>query len=316
MIRLIELFAGIGAQAKTLENLEIDFQSVAISEIDKFAIKSYELLHGPANNLGDVSLIDSQSVPDCDLLTYSFPCQSISIIGQQAGLDEGSHTKSSLLWECKKIIEAKRPKYLLMENVKNLIGKKHIDNFNKWLDYLSGLGYKNYWKVLNAVDYGAAQSRERLFCVSILGDEVFDFPKLRPRIAKLKDILSPENEIPSEMYVNKPFTLNTSAAESKNGLIQMGTLNDVKFRHSAVFYSPDGVCPTLTTMGGGGTHPKIYINGKVRRLTPKECWLVMGFSCEDFAKVEGKISNSQLYKQAGNSIVVSCLEAIFRQLFC
>lgn len=318
MIRLIELFAGIGSQAQALENIGIEFETVAISEIDKYALQSYEYLHGKVNNLGDISKIDPNQVPDCDLITYSFPCQDLSIAGAQAGADEGSGTRSSLLWECKKIIEAKKPKYLLMENVKNLVGPTHKANFEKWLQYLESLGYSNYWKVLNAVDYGAPQSRERVFVVSILGNEEFTFPSPQPRIKKLRDILEPDEKIPANMYMNdRPFIFRENQNESENGLIHVGNLEMAANEAIKRVYSPDGVCPTLTTMTGGHRQPKIYL-GKdkgVRKLTPKECWAVMGFDSTAFDKVEGKLSNTQLYKQAGNTICVPCLEAIFKSLF-
>ena len=318
MIRLIELFAGIGSQAQALENIGIDFETVAISEIDKYALQSYEYLHGKPNNLGDISKINPEDVPDCDLITYSFPCQDLSVAGLQAGADEGSGTRSSLLWECKKIIEAKKPKYLLMENVKNLVGTTHKANFEKWLKYLENLGYHNYWKVLNAVDYGAPQSRERVFCISILDDKPFEFPETQPRTIKLKDILDPDELVPANMYMNdRPFVFRENQTESDNGLIHVGNLEMAGNEAIKRVYSPDGVCPTLTTMTGGHRQPKIYL-GKdkgVRKLTPRECWALMGFDHDAFSKVEGKLSNTQLYKQAGNTICVPCLEAIFSKLF-
>ena len=202
MIRMIELFAGIGSQTQALKNAGIEHESVAISEIDKYALQAYEYLHGTVNNLGDIAKIDPNSAPDCDLITYSFPCQDLSVAGAQLGAEEGSGTRSSLLWECKKLIEAKRPRFLLMENVKNLVGATHKSNFDKWLAYLESLGYSNYWQVLNAVDYGAAQSRERVFCISILNPKTdFVFPAPQERKIKLKDILDPKEKIPANMYI-------------------------------------------------------------------------------------------------------------------
>ena len=189
MIKLIELFAGIGSQTEALKQAGIEHETVAISEIDRYAIQSYELLHGKVLNLGDVSTIKPEDIPDCDLLTYSFPCQDLSVAGHQLGATEGSGTRSSLLWECKKIIEAKKPRFLLLENVKNLVGTTHIHNFELWLKQLESYGYTNYWQVLNAVDYGAPQSRERVFCVSILNPKKeFVFPQPQERILKIKDI--------------------------------------------------------------------------------------------------------------------------------
>ena len=148
-IRVFEAFAGVGSQRMALRNLGIDHKVVAIAEIDKFAIKSYEAIHGETNNLGDISQIETLDIPDHDLFTYSFPCQDISVAGKGLGLDEGSDTRSGLLWECQKVIYGKRPKYLLLENVKNLVGKKHKHNFDKWLVWLEKQGYTNYWQVLD-----------------------------------------------------------------------------------------------------------------------------------------------------------------------
>ena len=315
---MIELFAGIGSQTQALKNAGIEHESVAISEIDKYALQSYELLHGKPLNLGDISTIDPNSAPDCDLITYSFPCQDLSVAGAQLGAEEGSGTRSSLLWECKKLIEAKKPRFLLMENVKNLVGSTHKPNFEKWLKYLESLGYSNYWKVLNSVDFGVPQSRERVFCISILNPKKdFTFPTGNGRTVKLRDILDPKEVVPANMYMNdRPYEPRNSSVESDNGLIHLGNLNMAGNESIKRVYSPDGVCPTLTTMTGGHRQPKIYLGEDgVRKLTPKECWRVMGFSEDNYSKVEGKLSNTQLYKQAGNTICVPCLEAIFKELF-
>ena len=318
MIRMIELFAGIGSQTQALKNAGIEHESVAISEIDKYALQAYEYLHGAVNNLGDIAKIDPNSAPDCDLITYSFPCQDLSVAGAQLGAEEGSGTRSSLLWECKKLIEAKRPRFLLMENVKNLVGATHKSNFDKWLAYLESLGYSNYWQVLNAVDYGAAQSRERVFCISILNPKTdFVFPAPQERKIKLKDILDPKEKIPANMYMNdRPFVFRENTEESDNGLIHLGNLQMAGNDSIKRVYSPEGVCPTLTTMTGGHRQPKIWTKEDgVRKLTPRECWKLMGFDENLFAKVEGRLSNTQLYKLAGNTICIPCLEAIFKELF-
>jgi len=320
MVRVIDLFAGIGAPIQALKNIGIEYEIVAFSEIDRYASEAYQYLHGQCENLGDVSKINPDIIPDCDLLCFGFPCQDISIAGAQLGLSEGSNTRSSLLWECKKIIEAKKPKFLMMENVKNLVGNTHKANFEKWLAYLETLGYKNYWKVLNAVDYGAPQSRERVFCISILNTDSdesnFTFPSPQPRKLKLKDILDDPEDVPNNMWMNdKPYIPRDVVKESDNGLIWVGNLDFKANEAIKRVYDIEGVCPTLTTMGGGHRQPKIKLENGVRKLTPKECWRVMGFSENDFEKVKNKFSNTQLYKMAGNSIAVPCLEAIFKELF-
>ena len=139
-LKVFEAFAGVGSQRMALRNLGIEHEVVAIAEIDRFAIASYEAIHGKTLNLGDISQIPTEDIPDHDLFTYSFPCQDISVAGNQAGLDMGAGTRSGLLWECQKVIVTKRPKYLLLENVKNLVGKRHKANFDLWLEWLVAQG--------------------------------------------------------------------------------------------------------------------------------------------------------------------------------
>lgn len=199
-IRVFEAFAGYGSQSMALRNLGVNYEVVAISEIDKYAIQAYEAIHGKVNNLGDISKINVDDIPDHDLFTYSFPCQDISVAGKMEGIEKGQ-TRSGLLYECERIIEGKKPKYLLLENVKNLVGKKFKPQFDEWLKYLEELGYTNYWKVLNAKDYGIPQNRERVFVVSILGThEPFRFEEGKDLSLRLKDIL--EKNVDEKYYIN------------------------------------------------------------------------------------------------------------------
>ena len=189
MIRVFEAFSGIGTQRMALERLNLPHQVVGISEIDKYALKSYEAIHGDCPNVGDISKLDPQDLPDFDLFTYSFPCQDLSIAGKQKGLVKGQ-TRSGLLYECEKIIEGKRPRFLLMENVKHLVSQKFKPQFEEWLTYLESLGYTNYWQVLNAKDYGVPQHRERIFVVSILNHQTpFTFPPAQPLTKTLSDVM-------------------------------------------------------------------------------------------------------------------------------
>ena len=330
-LRVFEAFSGYGSQSIALRNIGVDYEVVAISEIDKYAIRAYEAIHGKTNNLGDISKIDIKDIPEHDLFTYSFPCQDISIAGRQMSLEEGSGTRSSLLWECKKIIEHCKPKYLLMENVKNLISKKHKPYFDKWLDYLESLGYTNYWKVLNAKDYGVPQNRERVFVVSILGEhKPYEFPKGFELTKYTRDIL--EENVDERYYTSRPFKLvegNRIKAEFTKvnfdqgkrihgidsyfqalGALDRGTNNILIEEYLADDTMQEGGEPKIFTLIEG---EKIY---KVRKLTPLECWRLMGVSDEDFYKVKNAgISNSRLVRLAGNSIVVDVLEGIFKKLF-
>ena len=356
MLRVFEAFAGYGSQSIALRNLGIEYEVVAISEIDKYAIKAYEAIHGPTNNLGDICKINPSNIPDHDLFTYSFPCQDLSVAGKQAGLGKG--TRSGLLYECEKVIEAKKPKYLLLENVKNLVGKKFKAQFDEWLDYLESLGYTNYWKVLNAKDYGVPQNRERVFVVSILGDhKPYKFADKTPLDKCIADIL--EDEVDEKYYINKPFHLVDKGHQAELDIKGMDCIKRV--------YSTDKVAPALTTMQGGLREPKIltlpcicasrgrnpdnpsdrtpgapteqrlefntkgisntittvqkdnYVvepSFRIRKLTPRECFRLMGMKDDDIDKIQAAgISNTQQYKMAGNSIVVNVLETIFKNLF-
>ena len=283
-LRLIELFAGIGSQTQALTNIGIAHKVVAISEIDKYAIQSYEAMHGKANNLGDIRKIEE--LPDADLWTYSFPCQDISVAGKGAGIKEG--TRSGLLFEVERLLcvaseKGTLPKYLLLENVKNLVSKKFKADFDKWLDFLSELGYTNYWKVLNAKDYGIPQNRERVFCVSIRGEhEPFVFPKPKELTIRLRDMI---DEAVDERFYLKESTIrsilrstfnsrrdsirpgdglaNTLLARDWRGpqCVQVGEVVGGKWDKmhdiSKRVYEPDGIAPTVHCQQGGNTELKI-----------------------------------------------------------
>lgn len=407
MLRVFEAFSGIGAQRMALYNLGVNHEVVAISEIDKFAIKSYEAIWGKTPNLGDISKLKAEDIPDHDLFTYSFPCTDLSVAGRRKGMEKGSGTSSSLLWECERVIHHKRPKYLLLENVKNLVGKKFKPYFDEWLTWLETQGYTNYWQILNAKDYGVPQNRERVFVVSVLGEDIgYTFPEKVSLQTKLKDVLEKDvedkyylsQELQDRFVENKNFrnaikTLGTTKGEENTRTGQrdvvysdegvMGTLTSTDYKQPKQIgvvgkisgwsndqlsrvYSEEGVSPALNTMQGGNRQPKIiedyviaasrgrnpenpsdrttgapteqrleinsigtsntitsvqkdnYVissNLKIRKLTPKECWRLMGFPDWAFKKAQEVNSNTQLYKQAGNSIVVPVLEKIFGNMF-
>lgn len=211
-IRLVTLFSGYDSQALAMERLkrdwggQFDYELLAWCEIEPSAIKAHNALFSQWSdlNLGDICNINPNDVPDCDCLTYSFPCQDISNAGKQKGFEQGSGSRSSLLWECEKIIKAKRPKYLLMENVKALVQKKFMPEFQRWIDTLKELGYDNYWKVLNAKDYGVAQNRERVFMVSILGEhQPYNFPAPFPLTKCVEDYMEPAEDIDESYFISQ-----------------------------------------------------------------------------------------------------------------
>ena len=470
-IRLIELFAGVGSQAMAVRDTGADFEHSSVVELDKYAVASYNAIHGTNFEPNDIRNVKGEDLGIIDtqnftyLLTYSFPCQDLSLDGKQKGMTKGSGTRSGLLWEVERLLNETEnlPQVLLMENVPQVHGTKNIDDFNLWIDFLKSKGYSNFWQDLNAKDYGVAQNRKRCFMVSILGNEFYEFPQPVKLNKCIKDYL--EDEVDEKYYIKseKAYKLildlqergilesapstaclmnlnkvekvdndvsNTLMAkdykglgnQAMNGVIecQKSKSNEIivigKMDHTLDntlesanrIYSKDGICPTIPTCAGGNIQPKIIDelktivgmrgrnpenpsdrtagikteqrlepNGdglcntltsvqkdnllleekpecinlyddqgketsfqdrvyktdkispaittsfrpgyeiekyRIRKLTPKECWRLMGFSDEDFEKAAKVNSNTQLYKQAGNSIVKDVLMAIFRQM--
>ena len=387
MIKYLSLFSGVGSPEMALRNLGIEFELVGFSEVDKYAIKSYCAIHGvdESLNLGDITKIDVDALPDdIDLITHGSPCQDFSFAGKRQGGDEGSGTRSSLMWNTVEIIRKKKPKCVIWENVKGVLSKKHIHNFEKYLQTMSDEGYKNYYKVLNAKDYGIPQNRERIFIISILGDhDEYKFPSSKPLDICLEDVL--EDEVDDKYYLPKiiqnRFTEFPAERMNNEHLEVVGTtaLNPYRADGSIIYdkctsawvYNPSkcistlsardykqpkqilvpqsnkngfielnlpGMCdlsyPSSTSrrgrvQGGGKICPCLTAaNGRlcfikadngpginIRKLTPREYWRLMGFSDSDYNKAAEVCSNTQLYKQAGNSIVVNVMEAIFKNIY-
>ena len=267
-------------------------------------LKDMYLANKLINNYGDIQGIDPATLPDFDLFTYSFPCQDISVAGYQCGLNENSGTRSSLLWECCKIIETKKPKYLMMENVKNLVGKNHKENFLKFLDYLESLGYKNSWSILNAKDYGVPQNRERVFCISELDSkQIYEFPEPIELETKLYDIL--DEDVDERYYLKNGQVLDEPINQECSYCLDSNYWKGVTLKSFIEKHRRQLVTDKINESGQ-------YVP---RRLTPRETWRLMGVNEEDIEKASKLISQTSLYKQSGNSIVVPVLEAIFRQWF-
>ena len=297
-----------------------------IPKNDNKLIKLYNA-HKVIKNYGDIRLINENELPIFDLFTYSFPCKNISTSGKQDGLKEGSNTQSSLIWECRRIIKSKRPKYLMMENVKNLVGEKHKPFFDLWCKELEDMGYNNYWKVLNGKYFSVPQNRERVIMISILKeyDKGYEMPTTdKLPIKCIKDILT--NDVDEELYLNKKFILNNNCSNNKEIIIS-AKLEDNRSDRSRIV-NTNGIMYTLDSMNGGAREPKILVNKNdninvysvsgymVRKLSPLECWRLMGYSDEDFIKARdiGELSNSKLYERAGRGIVVPMLEKVFEEL--
>ena len=363
MIKVIVLFAGVGCQIEALKRANIEHEVVAISENDKYASRAYELLHGKVNNLGDIKKIEK--LTKADLWTYSFLCTDISLAGIMKGFDKGSGTHSSLLWEVQRLLEVAKkndelPEFLLMENVKNIVSEKFMPLFQVWLDYLNSLGYKNFYKILNAKDYGIPQNRERCFMVSIRDKNArFEFPIPIPLTKKLADLL--ENDVDEKYFLSKKLITCFTDMSDRHGLIRglrfrPKYMNETDYAFAITThagYRPTDnyiIVPQATKEGyelakvGDGVYTNrrttkrgvvqksmiptiktsvtdigVVTNDKdelisIRRLTPRECWRLMGWHDDEIYKVVNEFSNTQLYKMAGNGIVVDILESMLENL--
>ena len=407
-MKILELFGGIGACSKALEKLGVDYEIADYVEIDKYAVASFNAIHNTNFEPQDITTWDKDI--KVDLIMHGSPCQDFSLAGKQAGGDEGSGTRSSLMYETIRIVQKLLPKYVIWENVKNLLSKKHRHNFDEYLKVMEQLGYVNYYQVLNAKDYGIPQNRERVFTVSIRAEYIFKegidfkFPEKQKLELKLKDML--ENNVDDKYYLsdnmikyisannekwtgnNKEALVNKTIASTINtnegsrrcdasnyigddfeenynlkNIITLGNYSPSNYSASRVV-DTNGLAPTVMENYGTITAiPELKSNCKrlkklientnfeegkvlnmdlynqttneslsqtltephhntqrlfdglrIRKLTPKECWRLMGFEDSDFDKASKVCSNTQLYKQAGNSIVVNVLEAIFKNL--
>lgn len=306
-----ELFAGIGAFRKALINLDIPHEIVGISEVDKFAIKSYQAIYGETRNYGDISKVERLDY--ADLWTYGFPCQDVSLAGKKQGIVKGK-TRSGLLHEVERLLEVAKeegtlPKYLILENVKNLLSERFKGDFEKWVEHLSDLGYETKWEKLTASDYGIPQKRERVFAVSIRKDlyRGFQFSRPVPLRVQYKDLLEGS---PNEKYFLTDTFLKYCVNHEENHDHKLG----LKF--TPIPREDCMVSKTIVTKEGSRVETNFIIesDGRIRRLSPRECWRLMGFSDSDFDKAQTVCSDTQLYKQAGNSICVNVLEMIFKEL--
>ena len=328
-IKLIELFAGIGSQTQALKNIEVNHEVVAISEIDKYALVAYQAIHGEVNNLGDITAIEE--LPPCDLLTYSFPCQDLSVAGKGAGIKQG--TRSGLLFEVERLLmvyaeKNQLPDVLLLENVKNLVGKNHKKDFDIWLEKLNNLGYHTFWEVMNAKDHNTPQNRERVFAVSIL-DSTFNyvFPEKEPLKVTLQDLL--EDDVDESYFLTETQIQNilksnfktTARRIQKKNYIDTLCARDYKdpkcvevfdFRYDkGVRLRKNGLSPTLRTCSGGissqplvttfetldsiitlGNYSPSEHNLRVRKITPLESWRLMGQSDENFFKARQALNDT------------------------
>lgn len=268
-VRVFTAFSGYDSQCLALERLKqnypcFDYELVGWSEIDKPAIASHNALFPEYadRNYGDISKINWELVPDFDLFTYSFPCTDYSICGNMRGGEEGSGTKSALLWECVKAIKIKRPKFCLMENVKNMVSKTFTLQFIRWVRVLEELGYTNTWQVLNAANYGSCQARERVFLISIMKDSdehsICHFPKRFDSNKNVKEFLDTDVEDRYYYTVNETKLFLDKASDHLSQL-KVANILDRPIGKIATPLTTNGLVPTIMASGYEGASYKNMI---------------------------------------------------------
>ena len=299
MIQILELFGGIGSPRIALRNMGIDVKAIDYVEIDEKAVRSYNAMFENELSYKTQSVVGYNLKPD--ILIHGSPCQDFSIAGKQQGADPGTETRSSLMWETIHIIEQMgkwKPRIVIWENVKNVLSKHMIHNFNGYLREMERLGYTNSFEVLNAMDFGLPQDRNRVFTISCLDGTMFNFMTLRKQECKPLGYYL-ESNVGEEYLVTQPSIL---AGLGKTGVVKRTTVLKDK-------------CYTITERQDRCPAQVIDLeNGKYRFLTDKECWRLQGYSDEDYYNAAKVNSRRTLYKQAGNSIPVTIFEAIFEQL--
>lgn len=310
MIKLIELFSGIGTQYYAFSQYT-DVFSVGISEIDERPLKAYKALFGEYNNFGDITKIGS--LPESDIWTYSFPCTDLSIGGKQEGF-QGKN--SSLIYEVYRLLlVSPKPKVLLMENVSNIANEKFMPSFQDWIDSLEQLGYTSFWKKMKACKYGGSTVRDRVFMVSILNcEKPFIFPEETPSKKVVRDLLEealPELKVDDyfEYKGEKNYTKSVKIKDYKNG----GQGNRI--------YSIDGQGITLTATGGGkGGSSGLYLRDEgIYKLSGKEMAKLMGWPSDLAEKMCSVLTYREMGFCMGNAIDVNVLsklaKAIIEQVF-
>jgi DNA (cytosine-5)-methyltransferase 1 len=316
MIKHFSFFAGIGAFEKAMKNVGIPFELVGYSDYEDFKSKAFSLIHSvdESLNYGDITKIVPEELPDFDSMSWGFPCTDLSIAKEdRKGL---AGNESGLYYYGIEILRAKRPKYSIIENVSDLV-KLGLDIV---LRDLEDAGYNNYWRVLNADDYGIPQDRKRVFVVSIRKDidkGTFEFPEPKPSTQAWYEFINPLD--------TRPITARQARVidECKRGVLQRKIEGVVNFdcaivwdRTSGLRFRSKRTFPTVTARfgTGGGNFPMLAYKGHLGGISPRSCFKLQGFTDEDFDKVDGKFAQGKLYVMAGDSIPVNVLEAIYENL--
>ncbi|MBQ7620081.1 MAG: DNA cytosine methyltransferase [Treponema sp.] len=306
----IDLFAGLGGFRLALESLGAS--CVYSSEWDKRAQKVYQENFGERPN-GDITKVDEKTIPDHDICCAGFPCQAFSISGKMRGFED---SRGTLFFDVARIVKEKKPKVVFMENVRNFARHDGGRTLKVVQSTMEGLGYFFYWKVLSARDYGVPQKRERVYMVcfrkDLFGGADFEFPKPFPLTRHVEDFLLPESDETAALYDERyPMLLNPKKEDKPSSRpIKLGIVN--KGGQGERVYSAKGIAVTLSAYGGGvfAKTGGYLVNGRPRRLHPRECARLMGYP--DSYKMSKR--PNQAYKQFGNSVVVDVLQLIAMQI--
>lgn len=302
-LKILELFGGVGAPRCALRNIGVPVKSIDYVEIDEKAVRSYNAMFKDDMEYDTQTVVGWNLKPD--ILIHGSPCQDFSIAGKQKGADEGSETRSSLMWETLKIIRnfgEWKPKVVIWENVKNVLSKHMIANFNRYLSEMEKLGYSNSYEILDAREFGLPQARERVFTVSVLNGEPFNFADLtRTPMRYISEYLLDNDKVPEAYDVTQPSVYNVIG---HTGIKRATVIKDFAY--------------TITTRQDRTPAQVIDCGkGRYRYLTELECWRLQGFTDEDYKRareVHKRVGRyrMELYKQAGNSIAIPILESMFK----
>lgn len=309
-LRCGSFFAGVGGIDKGFEQAG-GFRAVYANEFDPYPAATYALNFGLGVDTRDICDIEPEEIPDFDVLLAGFPCQAFSVAGYRQGFeDEGG--RGTLFFEVARIVKAKKPSVVFLENVKNLVTHDKGNTFRVILDTLEHLGYHVKYEVLNTYKHGnVPQNRERIYIVGFLSEEHcdrFSFPEQVPLTTRVSDVIDFESRV-DDSYYYSPGKFKGDIYEKLDEALD-DSESVYQWRRHYVRKNQSGVIPTLTANQGTGGHNVCIVRTKygIRKMTPRECFNAQGFP-EDFVLPEG-MSNSRLYKQAGNSVSVSVIERI------
>lgn len=308
-LTFIDFCSGIGAGRLGLETLGL--KCLAHSEINPDSENTYEKFFNDKNNLGDLTKISYSQIPNCDILIAGFPCQTFSIVGKRSGFED---ERGQIIYYLSKILKEKNIPYFIFENVKGLVNHNKGKTLKSIVELLTNTGYTVFYKVLNSVDYGVPQLRERVYFVGIrndLCDKNFEFAQPTQQV-DLKDfLLSSNNDILDIQYSTFQKYLNNKYNYGRVNIDEIlqkdYTVIDTRQSDLRTY---ENKCPTLRT----GRHGLLYVkNGKLYKLSGLEALLLQGFSKEYIFKVTNE-NNNKLLSQAGNAMTVNVINAIGRSL--